>query len=198
MNFKSTEFWKFFTFTPLFSLQPIDCPCSDCGAYIDSLNDRQTEENNSNRTTAVPESTLPTLITHSQKEYLVVDDSEQTLVKVDGSVKLQDKVKQKGCGFQIINGNITCFLIYCCYSHHFVLCIGNFLLETSSYLVQLFMIRINYKSSSFKLMTPIFQHLNEPARDILSLIAFSSKKKGSGEYLQTCRLKTAAASVHNV
>ena len=107
------EFWKFCTFTPLFSLQPIDCPCSDCGAYIDSLNDRQTEENNSNGTTAVPESTLPTPVTPSQKEYLVVDDSEQTLVKVDGSVKLQDKVKQKGCGFQIINGNITRFLIYC-------------------------------------------------------------------------------------
>ena len=74
-----------------------------------SLNERITEEYHSNQTTTT--TNTPPIESAEQKEWLVLAENDVENTGVNGTVQLQDKIKQKGCGLQIVNGIFYYFIL---------------------------------------------------------------------------------------
>ena len=96
------------------SLQPNECPCSNCDEYIESLKARETATNGTGE--SISTSVKPTvsgLLTSPQKDWVVVDESQkEELSTFDSKMETAEKIKQKGCGMQIINGMCVWTFIY--------------------------------------------------------------------------------------
>ena len=92
------------------SFQPNDCPCSNCDEYIESLKARETATNGTGESFSTSvKPTVSGLLKPPQKDWVVVDESQkEDLSTFDGKIETEEKIKQKGCGMQIINGMCVC------------------------------------------------------------------------------------------